>query len=418
MTTQEEHVDSSPPKQQTTDMLKNTKRNRTFMIVSLAIASIGIGYVTYWLSYGRYHEYTDDAYVNGNAVMITAQVQGIITKIYAQDSDFVSIDTPLVQLDTTDHEIALEKVKKQLAETVREVAKLFADAGRLEAEIEEKKAIFIKNALDYERRASLLHTGSISQENFDHALSDMASTYYKLIATEQAFYGVMAQIENTSIQDHPRVETIKQLVRQAWVNLRRCTLYAPVTGIVAQRTIQVGRWVEPTQPLLSVVPLEQMWVDANFKEIQLSNMRVGQPVSFHVDMYGRRVEFSGTVAGIGGGTGSVFSALPPQNATGNWIKIVQRIPVRIDIPPAILQKHPLRLGLSVEATVKTKDRSGSMTPNVRPNDTPRFATNIYDKEEEGVDQVIEDIIQTNLSIYSMELDTYGSSSDDTTSSLP
>jgi membrane fusion protein (multidrug efflux system) len=397
MTTQEK-PGSSPSLQETSDTMINNKRNRTLMIVSLALASIGIGYVTYWLSYGRYHEYTDDAYVNGNAVMITAQVPGIITKIYAQDSDFVSKDTPLVQLDTTDHEISLEKVKKQLAETVREIAKLFADAGKLEAEIEEKKAIFVKNALDYERRVSLIHTGSISQENFDHALSDMASTYYNLIATEQAFYGVMAQIENTSIQDHPKVETVKQLVRQAWVNLRRCTLYAPVTGIIAQRTIQVGRWVEPTQPMLSVVPLEQMWVDANFKEIQLSHMRVGQPVTFHVDMYGRRVKFSGTIAGIGGGTGSVFSALPPQNATGNWIKIVQRIPVRIDIPQATLQEYPLRLGLSVEATVTTKDRSGSMTPNMRPVDIPLFATNIYDKEEEGVDQVIEDIIQTNLSI--------------------
>jgi len=386
-------------------------RNKVLLLVTLVICLIGAAYFIYWFTYGRFHEYTDDAYVNGNMVMITAQVPGIVTTIYVQDTDYVMKDTPLVQLDTTDHQINLEKAKQDLAETVRKVAKLFADAKQLSAEIEEKKAIFIKNALDYERRALLAPSGSVSKEDFEHATSDMASTYFSLIGTEQAYFGVMAQIDNTTIETHPMVERAVQMVREAWIMLRRCTLYAPVTGIVAQRSIQVGKWVEPTQALLSVIPLDQMWIDANFKEVQISRMRVGQSVKLRADMYGGSVDFTGTITGVGGGTGSIFSVLPPQNATGNWIKIVQRIPVRIDIPLKALEEHPLRLGLSMEATVDTTDTAGTMSPPVRPIDQPRFITDIFANEEDGVDQVIEDIILSNMSIFSMELESYGESSD-------
>lgn len=389
----------------------NKKRNRVLLLLSVGIFLIGTAYFIYWITYGRFHEYTDDAYVNGNTVMITAQVPGIVTTIYVQDTDYVTKDTPLVQLDTTDHQITLEKTKQDLAETVREVAQLFASARQKEAEIEELKAIFIKKALDYERRTSLVSSGSVSKEDFEHATSDMASAYFALIATEEAYFGLMAQIDNTTIETHPLVDNAKQAVREAWVNLRRCTLYAPVSGIIAQRTVQVGKWVEPTQALLSVVPLDQMWIDANFKEVQLSRMRVGQPVRLKADMYGGSVAFQGTVVGVGGGTGSVFSVLPPQNATGNWIKIVQRVPVRIDLPPKMLQEHPLRLGLSMEVTVDTTNTEGSMSPAPRPLEIPRFATDIYNREEEGVDQVIEDIILANMSLYSLELETNEQPSD-------
>lgn len=387
------------------------KRNKVLLLLSVGLFLIGAAYFIYWLTYGRFHEYTDDAYVNGNTVMITAQVPGIVTTIYVQDTDYVTKDTPLVQLDTTDHQIALEKTKQELAETVRETAQLFAKARQKEAEIEELKAVFIKKALDYERRTRLVSSGSVSQEDFEHATSDMASAYFALIATEEAYFGLMAQIDNTAIETHPLVDSAKQAVREAWVNLRRCTLYAPVSGLIAQRTVQVGKWVEPTQALLSVVPLDQMWIDANFKEVQLSRMRVGQPVRLRADMYGGSVAFQGTLAGVGGGTGSVFSVLPPQNATGNWIKIVQRIPVRIELPPKMLQEHPLRLGLSMEVSVDTTDTDGSMSPAPRPLEIPRFSTDIFHREEEGVDQVIEDIILANMSLYSLELESNEQPSD-------
>lgn len=403
--------------EQKTTPTNNRKRNKVLILTTLIIALIGVAYFIYWFTYGRFHEYTDDAYVNGNMVMITAQVPGIVTTIYVQDTDYVMKDTPLVQLDTTDHQINLEKAKQELAETVREVAKLFASAKQMDAEVEEKKAIFIKTALDYERRMLLAPSGCVSKEDFEHATSDMASAYFALMGSEQAYFGLMAQIDNTTIETHPLVDKAKQMVREAWVMLRRCTLYAPVTGVVAQRTIQVGKWVKPTQALLSVIPLDQMWIDANFKEVQIARMRVGQSVKLTADMYGGSVDFEGTLTGVGGGTGSIFSLLPPQNATGNWIKIVQRVPVRIDIPVKTLQEHPLRLGLSMEVTVDTTDTKGTMSPPLRPIDQPRFATDIFSNEEEGVDQVIEDIILSNMSLFSMELESYGES-DDTENSSP
>ena len=400
-----------PTSQKKQLMFHPQKRNKVLFYVTLALLLIGSAYFIYWFTYGRFHEFTDDAYVSGNTVMITTQVPGIVTTIYVQDTDYIVKDTPLVQLDRTDHEIALEKSKKELAETVRIVAKLFADASELSAQIDEKKAIFIKKALDYERRTSLVASGSVSKEDFDHASSDMASSYFSLIATEKNYFGLMAQIDNTTIDTHPRVDRVKQEVRKAWIDLGRCTLYAPVSGIVAQRSVQVGKWVEPTEPLLAVVPLDQMWIDANFKESQLSRMRVGQPVSLYADMYGSDVEYKGTLTGVGGGTGSVFSVLPPQNATGNCIKIVQRVPVRIDIPTNTLQKYPLRLGLSMEVTVDTTNTAGSMTPATRSKDLPRFATDVFTSEEKGVDTLIEKILLENMSLYSMELESYDEPSD-------
>ena len=406
-------IPSSPPKKQLP--FHPEKRNKVLLWVSISLFLIGSAYFIYWFTYGRFHEFTDDAYVSGNTVMITTQVPGIVTTIYVQDTDYVIKNTPLVQLDRTDHEIALEKSKKELAETVRDVAKLFADASEMRAEIEEKKAIFIKKALDYERRTSLVSSGSVSKEDFDHALSDMGSSYFSLIATEKTYFGLMAQIDNTTIDTHPRVDRVKQEVKKAWIDLGRCTLYAPVSGIVAQRSVQVGKWVETTEPLLAVVPLDQMWIDANFKESQLSRMRVGQPVTVYADMYGSDVEYKGILTGVGGGTGSVFSVLPPQNATGNWIKIVQRVPVRIDIPAKMLQEHPLRLGLSMEVTVDTTSTEGSMTPATRTKDLPRFATDVYASEEKGVEALIQTILLENMSLYSMELENYDEPSDSTDS---
>ena len=395
-----------PTPKKPSDAAKIKQRNRVFTYLTIGLTALALGFFSYWLVIGRYREYTDDAYVSGNAVMITAQVPGIVTSIFAQDADFVLKDTPLIQLDTTDYQIKLEAAKQKLAQTVRDVAKLFADAKTLEAQIEEKKAHFIKKAQDFERRALIVASGSVSEEDYTHAEMDMTSAYYALTAVEKQYLAALSQIDNTDIATHPRVDSEKQAIRKAWVELRRCTLYAPATGIIAQRTVQVGKWILSGQPLVSVVPLDQMWVDANFKEVQLSRMRVGQKVHVISDMYGASVPIEGVVAGVGGGTGSVFSLLPPQNATGNWIKIVQRIPVRIDIPEQTLSKHPLRLGLSVEVTVDTKEAGGSMTAAPREKNRARFSTEVFQNEEEGVDQVMEDIIFSNMSMYAKELENH------------
>ncbi|MBM3207025.1 MAG: HlyD family efflux transporter periplasmic adaptor subunit [Chlamydiae bacterium] len=382
----------------------SNKRNKTLFIVSICILFLGLSYLSYWYFYGRIHEYTNDAYVDGNTITVNATVPGIITKIYVQDTDYVLKGTPLIELDTTEYEIELERCKETLADKVRDVARLFSEAALQQAEIENKKATFIKYTEDYQRRVELVKSGSVSKEDFDHSVCDMAAAYAALISTEQAFFGTMAQIDNTTIESHPKVDIAKQQLKKAWVELKRCTIYAPTDGLVAQKSAQVGKWTGTTHSLLSIVPLDQMWITANFKETQLARMRVGQAVSVKSDIYGSSVKYQGTVTGVAGGTGSAFSIIPAQNATGNWIKIVQRVPVRIDLPTDELKKYPLRIGLSMFATVNTKKTKGAMTPIARTDDTPRFYTGIFDQDEEGVDQVIEDIILSNMSSYSMELE--------------
>ncbi len=391
------------PPQETPPQVQAT-RNRIFLGLSIGLSVLALIFGLYWFFYARFYKFTDDAYVAGNTVMVTAQVPGIITTIYAQDADFVTKGTPLVQIDPTDHQIALNALVNDLGNQVREVAKLFFSVETTKADIMAQKALLNKKIEDFERRKALIPSNAVSQEDFMHSKYDMENQEAHVLALENTLLGLEAQTDNTTIETHPKVVSLIQKVLQAYINLKRCTLYAPVTGVVAQRTVQVGKWVEVTQPLLSVVPLDQMWIEANFKETQLSRVRVGQPVKIHSDIYGHSVEYSGVVAGVGGGTGSAFSVLPPQNATGNWIKIVQRVPVRIDLSRTMLEEFPLRVGLSMTATVDTTQDEGSMTPQPREMDTIRFATDIYANEEEGALELIRQTIETNLSLEAKELE--------------
>ncbi len=382
----------------------NKKRNYVFTILSSILFIIGIAYFGYWFLHGRYYKYTNDAYVSGNPVMVTAQVPGIVTKIYVQDADFVQKNTPLVQIDPTDHEIALNLALKELAKSVRDVAELFSSVLSAKALVDEKQAILLKKVQDYERRKILVTSGSVSREDFEHAQYDMEDAQAQLIYAQETLNGLKAQVGGTTIATHPRVEANKQAVRQAFINLKRCTLIAPQSGVVSQRTVQVGKWVETSMPLLSVVPLNQMWIEANFKETQLERMRVGQPVRIRSDIYGHAVEYEGVLAGVGGGTGSAFSVIPPQNATGNWIKIVQRVPVRIDIPDQMLKQFPLRIGLSMYVTVDTRLVRGSMAPAPREKNVPRFMTDIYDDELKGVEELIQKTVDENQTQFALTLE--------------
>lgn len=391
------------PPQETPPQVQ-TSRNRILLGVSLGLSVLTLLFGLYWFFYARFYKFTDDAYVAGNTVMVTAQVPGIITTIYAQDADFVTKGTPLVQIDPTDHQIALNALVNDLGNQVRDVAKLFFSVETTKADILAQKALLNKKIEDFERRKALIPSNAVSQEDFMHSKYDMENQEAHVLALENTLLGLEAQTENTTIETHPKVLSLIQKVLQAYINLKRCTLYAPVTGVVAQRTVQVGKWVAVTEPLLSVVPLDQMWIEANFKETQLSRVRVGQPVKIHSDFYGHSVEYSGVVAGVGGGTGSAFSVLPPQNATGNWIKIVQRVPVRIDLSRTMLEEFPLRVGLSMLVTVDTTQDQGSMTAQPRDVDTIRFATDIYANEEAGALELIRQTIETNLSLEAKDLE--------------
>ena len=371
------------------------KRNKAIWITILIFLILGAAWLTYWLLWGQFHEYTTDAYVDGNNVILTPQVPGIVISFSAMNADFVPQGRILVELDKTDASIALNKAIANLGSSVRNVVEMFEQMKHYEAMIAMRKAEFIKTAQDYDHRKNLVEEGGVSLEDFEHAEANLQANFANLLSTEHLYLSALAQVENTTIETHPLVEHAKNQVRDAFVFYKRCTIQSPVSGIVAQRTVQVGERVHPGQPLMAIVPLDQMWVNANFKEVQLSKMRVGQPASIISDIYGRSVIYKGTIAGIGGGTGSVFSLLPPQNATGNWIKIVQRIPVRIILDQTQVQRYPLRLGLSMDVTIDLHDTDKPFVPEIRP-DLPLYTTDIFETEEEGADSFIDEVIRDNI----------------------
>jgi membrane fusion protein (multidrug efflux system) len=372
------------------------KRNRAILITALTFVVIGACWFGYWWIWGRFYQYTDDAYVDGNNVVITPQVSGIVESFSVLDADFVPMGRILVELDKTDANISLERAIADLGNAVRDVMRLFEEARQYAAMIDVKKAELIKTAQDYEHRKNLVEEGGVSLEDFEHAEAALKASFSDLLATEHQYIAAVSQVENTTVETHPLVDQMKSRVRDAYVFLQRCTIKAPVTGLVAQRSVQVGERVRSGEPIMAIVPLDQMWVTANYKEVQLTNMRVGQSASITSDIYGGDVEFTGIIAGIGGGTGSVFSVLPPQNATGNWIKIVQRIPVRIVLDQEQIKQHPLRLGLSMEVTVDIHDTQKPFVPQIRP-DHPLYETDIFKTQEEGAEVLIDEVIGNNLS---------------------
>ncbi len=371
-------------------------KKRVFAWTIFIFVVIGLAYLCYWWFYDRFYQWTDDAYVSGNMVMVTPQVPGIVTAITAQNTDFVLKGRVLIELDKTDAKISLDRRVADLGEAVRKTMQLFEQAKQYGAMILVKKAEFVKSAQDYEHRKQLIDEGGVSLEDLEHAAAALQASYGELVATEHQFIGAAAQVENTTLATHPLVVSAQNDLRDAFVFLQRCTIEAPVEGVVAQRSVQVGRHVGPGDPLMAVVPLDQMWIDANYKEVQLAKVRVGQPAEVVSDIYGSSVTYRGTVVGIAGGTGSVFSVLPPQNATGNWIKIVQRLPVRINLDPEQIKQFPLRLGLSVETNIDIHDTQKPMFPAVTPP-IPIYSTDVFSKQENGAEELIERVMLENLS---------------------
>ena len=336
----------------------NPKRKRWLLILLAVIVLATLASVAWEFFYGRWHEDTDDAYINGNVVQITPQIVGTVVSIGADDGDLVRKGQELVRFDPSDADIALQRAEANLAHTVRQVRGLFSNVDGYRAEVATRKVALAKAEADYKRRKNLADDGAISQEELAHARDALDSAKASLTSSEQQLNTNRALVDDTQITSHPDVKAAAAQLRQAYLDDARSTIVAPVTGYVAKRSVQVGQRVQPGNALMAVVPLDQIWIDANFKETQLKHMRIGQPVEIRSDLYGSDVRYSGTVDSLGVGTGSAFSLLPAQNATGNWIKIVQRVPVRIHIDPQELQKHPLRIGLSMDVKVDLHDQSG------------------------------------------------------------
>ena len=252
----------------------------------------------------------------------------------------------------------------------------------------------VETETKYLNRREVVESGAISEEEYIISETDYYSAKAAQVAAKYNLMKAMSEVQNTTVPTHPIVEIAKSDVREAYINLQRCTLRSPVTGIVALRKVQVGQSIIKQLPLMAVIPLEQMWVDANFKEVDLSKIRIGQPATITSDIYGREVVYKGEVIGIGIGSGAVFSPLPPQNATGNWIKIVQRIPVRISIEPKQLLKNPLRLGLSMNVTVDVHDVESPRVPD-KSIDVSICQTDVFHAQLNGFEDVIKSILDQN-----------------------
>lgn len=349
-----------------------------------------------WLLYFRYIEYTDDAYVQGNQVYITPLHPGFVTSIQTDDSFLVKEGQLLVTLDTTDAKIALEKAKETLAQTVREVCELFHRVFVYRAEIDLKMAELIRDAQDYVHRQRVFEDQGVSLEDFEHSIAALRAQYASLEMTAALYHKTLALVQNTSVDQHPLVLAASEAVRDAWVRLYRCNIYSPVEGLAAQRTIQVGMWVPAGQPLMSVIPLDQIWVNANYKETQLKRMRLGQKVDITADLWGDEIVFHGHIVGLPGGAGNAFSLLPPQNLSGNWIKIVQRLPVRVALDQNEIKKHPLRLGLSCRSVIDTRARGENIMVPTTTEGSPHYSTSIFEIEEKGDKEFIEEVVSANL----------------------
>jgi membrane fusion protein (multidrug efflux system) len=343
------------------------KRKKILLTLASFFLVVGVGFGLYWLLVGRYVEETENAYVQGNVVQITPQIAGTVSKIYVDDTDVVKPGQPLVDFDKADADVALAQAEAQLAQTVREVRTLYASQAQSSANVKLREAELARAQDDLARRKALSGTGAVSGEEIRHAELAVSTAQAAVVAAKEQLASGRALTEGTTVMQHPNVQRAAANVEQAMLMKERSTLYAPVGGEVAKRNVQVGQRVSPGAPVMAIVPLDQVWVDANFKEAQLRNMRVGQPVTLTADLYGSKVKYKGKVVGLGAGTGSAFALLPAQNATGNWIKVVQRLPVRIELDSRQLDDHPLRIGLSMTAEVDVHDQSGAQISKSAPN---------------------------------------------------
>lgn len=373
---------------------KKGKRKGILISLTLLFVAIAVAYGVYWFLVLRHYQETDDAYVSGNQVQIMAQVSGSVTKIWADNTGFVKQGDVLVSLDPADAEQSFEKAQTQLASSVRQIHQLMINSKQYQANIELQKTALAKAQHDLNRRIPLGEANLIGREELQHARDAVASAQAELDVAIQQYNANQAMVLGTRLEDQPVIKQAAAQVRDAWMALQRTQIISPMTGYVSQRAVQVGSQISPTTPLMAIVPAKGMWVDANYKETQLANIRIGQPATVVTDMYGDDVVFTGKVVGLDMGTGSAFSLLPAQNATGNWIKVVQRLPVRIELDEQQITEHPLRIGLSALVNVNTTSRDGAVL-STQIRTTPVYESNARVLDMAPVNTLIDQIIQAN-----------------------
>ncbi len=377
------------------------KRTSRLIIISIILLIAAAAYGYYWLTVLKNFEHTEDAYAAGNLVQLTSQVAGTVVAIHADDTDLVDAGKTLIALDNTDAKVSSTQAAAQLAQTVREVRLTFANNNSLQAMADMRSVELERAKADLARRMAAGNSGAVSVEEIEHARNAVKQSEAALNTAKEQLASNKVLTENTSIEQHPNVLRTAARLKEAMIAESRTSLPAPISGYVAKRAVQIGQRVAAGSPLLSIVPLNSLWVDANFKEVQLAKMRIGQDVVLHSDVYGSDVEFHGKVVGVSAGTGSAFALLPAQNATGNWIKVVQRVPVRISLDPKELAAHPLRVGVSMQVKVDISQQQGQAL-NAAPaaRSIPAFQTRVFEQSAQDADRRIADIIQANLASHS------------------
>jgi membrane fusion protein (multidrug efflux system) len=397
MSSQNPAAAATPAATATAQPPQNNKR-RGFLLRALGAVVVlaAIAWALWYFLDGRWYEGTDDAYVGGNVVQLTPQIPGTVVTIGADDGDLVKQGDVLVKLDRSNADVALAEARANLAATVRKVRGLYSSVSGQQALVAARETAVAKARADYDRRTGLAKSGAISAEELSHARDELTAAQSALVAAQQQYQTSKVLVDDTVVASHPDVQAAAAKFRAAYLDDERTTLVAPVTGYVAMRSVQLGQRVAPGTPLMAVVPLHEVWIDANFKETQLTHMRIGQPVSIESDVYGSKVKYQGKVSSLGIGTGSAFSLLPAQNATGNWIKIVQRIPARVVFTdPKQLDQHPLRIGMSLNVEVSLHDQNGPMLAQ-QPPTQPVLSTDVYEQQASKADALIAQIIHANM----------------------
>jgi len=373
---------------------ENSSRKKNLLLLSLFFIAVAAGAGAWWFKELRGSETTDDAYVAGNVVPVMPQVAGNVVTLHADDTQLVQAGMPLVEMDPTDAKLALVRSEIQLAQTLRQVQQQMAELKQFDATIALRQAELDRVAGDQNRREVLGMTNAVGKEEVLHARQNVVAGKAALQVAIQQRNTLQAKLKNTPLAEQPEVRQAAEQVRQAWLDLQRTTILSPVSGVIAKRSVQVGSHVAVGAPLMAVVPLDQLWVDANFKEVQLEHLRIGQPVELSADLYGDKIVYHGEVEGLAAGTGSVFSLLPAQNATGNWLKVVQRLPVRIKLRAEELQQHPLRLGLSMLVTVDVGNTDGPLITEAQHKAT-LATTQSLNVDLAGADERVRQIIVAN-----------------------
>ena len=373
---------------------KSQQRKKGLSIFILLLLLISLGSAAYWYLFIKGFEETEDAYVSGNQVMVSAQVAGNISKINVDNMDPVLAGDVLLELDDTNAKLSFEQAKSNLANAVRQVSQLNYTVKQLKSAVRANEITLAQAQGNLNRRVQLVKDGAIDKESFQHAKEAVELAKANLTTSQNQLGANQALLLDGPLSEQPQIQSAVSNLKQAWLNLERTKIRSPIKGYVARRNAQVGQAVSVGGALMAVVTTDQMWLDANFKETQLTHMRIGQPVEIHFDLYGKDKTFNGKVVGIEMGTGSAFSLLPTQNATGNWIKVVQRVPVRIQLDPQQLAENPLRIGLSATVKVNVTDSQGETLRNQAPS-TTLYSTNVLQYDESAVNNLIESIIRDN-----------------------